>query len=70
MMNRMMANTFMLEKTNSDSPNAFADKAFSEKMRKAKIAHHIQTGDSGNHLCISWPAARNSKATVTAQPNQ
>src|SRR3954468_9299299 len=65
-----IAKIFILENQNSVSPKALADSALRENKMMAKIAHHTQTGESGNHLCMSWPAESNSSATVTDQPNQ
>src|SRR5690242_15558290 len=65
-----IAKILILENQNSVSPKARAESALRENNTIAKIAHHIQTGECGNHLCISCPAESNSNATVTDQPNQ
>ena len=69
-MNAMMAITLMLANQNSDSPYKRTERILSRNTTTMNTADHIHAGESGNHRCMSRPAAVNSEASATAQFSQ
>ena len=69
-MNAQMANTLMEANQNSASAKKRTDKAFRVKMSVMHAALHTHVGLSGNHRCMSRPAAVNSEPRATVQVSQ
>ena len=70
MMNAQMANTLIEANQNSASAKNRTDRAFKVKMRMMHAALHTHVGLSGNHRCMSRPAAVNSEPRATVQVSQ